>query len=90
MSLYTPLLFFSALIPWLGEKGREGAENPGTSASLDESGCVQVQAGIPGALRWSPDGTKLQARRFRNRPSPPPPQPPSSACPFSLSPCMIS
>lgn len=75
MSLYTPLLFFSALIPWLGEKGREGAGNPGTSASLDESGCVQVQAGIPGALRWSPDGTKLRARRFRNRPSPRRPSP---------------
>ena len=47
MSLYTPLLFFSALIPWLGEKGRERAEKPGTSASLDESGSVQGQAGIP-------------------------------------------
>ena len=75
MSLYIPLLFFSAMIPWLGEKRREGAENPGTSASLDESGCVQVQAGIPGALTWSPDGTKLQARRFKNSPSPRRPSP---------------
>lgn len=75
MSLYTPLLFFSALIPWLGEKGRERAEKPGTSASLDESGSVQGQAGIPGALRWSPDGTELRARRFRSCPSPSTPAP---------------